>query len=220
MIKKILAVGDSFTYGEELTDIYQAWPYRLGENSNIEVVNLGKPAASPDYVVRTIMETLIQEPDIDMVAISWPSPGRMEFADEQGYYNVWPGYPGNLFTRDGTLWRKELVEYISRYHNDSTIHKRWIHQVLMLQGFLKSVDKKYVMFTTVQNEHYKQTDFDNRELYYDLVDKQRFMGFNKSGMAEWTYGCPQGPGGHFLDAGHRIVAEKIHDHIRHLGWLS
>ena len=76
------------------------------------------------------------------------------------------------------------------------------------------------MFNTVQNEHYKQTDFDNREQYYDLIDDKLFMGIRKSGMAEWTYGCLQGPGGHFLDDGHRIVAEKVNDYIRYLGWIS
>jgi hypothetical protein len=38
-------------------------------------------------------------------------------------------------------------------------------------------------------------------------------------MMEWTYGSPQGPMGHFLEEGHAIVADKIYEHIRHLGWL-
>jgi hypothetical protein len=220
MIKKILTVGDSFTYGEELADIYQSWPYRLGELTGIEIINLGKPAASPDKIIRLALETVIQEPDIDLVIVSWPSPGRSEFSDEQGYYDVWPGYPGNLFARDGSTWRNNLVEYISMHHNDSDMHKKWIQNVLMLQGFFKSINKKCIMFNTVQNEHYKQTDFDNREQYYDLIDDKLFMGIRKSGMAEWTYGCLQGPGGHFLDDGHRIVAEKVNDYIRYLGWIS
>jgi len=220
MIKKILTVGDSFTYGEELADIYQAWPYQLGKLTGTEIVNFGKPAASPDKVIRLTLDMLIQESDIDLVIIAWPSPGRMEFADENGYYDVWPGYSGNLFKRDDATWRNDLVNYISRYHNDAAIHKKWIQNVLLLQGYFKSIDKKCLMLNTVQNEHYRHTDFDDKEKYYNQIDKQSFMGFNKSSMSEWTYGCPVGPHGHFLDAGHRIVAEKVNDYIRHIGWIS
>jgi hypothetical protein len=39
-------------------------------------------------------------------------------------------------------------------------------------------------------------------------------------MMEWTYETPQGPGGHFLEQGHVIVADKINEYIRHLGWVS
>jgi hypothetical protein len=39
-------------------------------------------------------------------------------------------------------------------------------------------------------------------------------------MAEWTRGVQKGPGGHFLDDGHKKVADKINEHIRHLGWVS
>jgi hypothetical protein len=37
---------------------------------------------------------------------------------------------------------------------------------------------------------------------------------------EWTYGTPRGPRGHFLEQGHEIVADKIYEYIRHLGWIS
>jgi hypothetical protein len=39
-------------------------------------------------------------------------------------------------------------------------------------------------------------------------------------MMEWTYRTPQGPGGHFLEQGHAIVADKIYEHIRNLSWIS
>jgi len=72
----------------------------------------------------------------------------------------------------------------------------------------------------VGNEHYH-----NRYHYKDpklvsLVNTDYFLGWPNTGMMEWTYGAEQGPGGHFLEAGHKIVANQIYEHIRHLGWIS
>ncbi len=39
-------------------------------------------------------------------------------------------------------------------------------------------------------------------------------------MVEWMGDCPKGPGGHPLELGHQRIADKINEHIRHLGWVS
>ena len=45
--------------------------------------------------------------------------------------------------------------------------------------------------------------------YYDLIDKDRFIGWPTEGIVEWVYGTPHGPGGHPLEQGHQIIANKI-----------
>jgi lysophospholipase L1-like esterase len=216
----ILTVGDSFTYGEELDDLYNAWPYKLGNRiRNSSVVNLGEPAASNDKILRKTIEYVLVN-NVDLVVIGWSNLGRSEFADEFGYYDVWPGYSGNLFLNDGSLWRKELVDYVSKYHCSKAIHKKFLQTVLLLQGFLDSRKIKYVMCNIVQNEYYKKTHFDGLEDYNEQINRERFLGFNEAGMCEWAHGCKKGPGGHFLEDGHQIIADKINEHIRNLGWLS
>lgn len=220
MIKNVLAVGDSFTYGDELQNLHDAWPYKLGDKLNASMVNLAQPAASNDAIIRRTIEYLVKTSDVDLVIIGWSSVGRSEFADEVGYYNVWPGYQGNLFVRDGANWRKELVEYINRYHNPATLHRKFVQQVLMLQAFLEVRNIKYLMMNTGQNEYYKKVFFDGEEHHNNQVNKQTFIDYGEAGMLEWTYGSAQGPYGHFLEDGHKIVAEKIYEHIRNLGWIS
>jgi hypothetical protein len=220
----LLTAGDSFTYGEELTDLQNAWPYLLGKKIHANVINLGRPASSNDKIFRLIFEHLItfNAPKPDLVVIGWTSPGRSEFADDIGYYDVWPGYGGNLFVKDGCSWRQQLADYISSYHNSEYLHKKFLQQVIMMQTFLTSRGIKYIMLNTVQNEYYKQHPIktpDGSE-YFSEVDKTQFLGFNKEGMAEWVEGCKKGPNGHFLDKGHEIVADRIYEHIRYLGWLS
>ena len=217
---KLLAVGDSFTYGEELEDRNLAWPNLLrGQLKYNEVANLGKPSSSNDSILRRTIDHLTFN-SADLVVIGWSNLGRMEFADEFGYYDVWPGYQGNLFKRDGSNWRSELVEYISKYHNSEALHKKFLQQVLLVQSYLKQKNIRYVMLNISQNEYYKKKWFEGQQKYFEEIDKNYFLGFNQEGMLEWTYGCPQGIGGHFLEQGHRIVADRIYEHIRNLGWIS
>lgn len=216
---KILALGDSFTYGEELSDRHLSWPVLLASRLNATAENLGAPAASNDKIVRSLVEyTLDNTPDL--VVIGWSSPGRMEFADSYGHYDVWPGYSGNLFIKDGMHWRKELVEYISRYHSDEFFHRRFLGQVLLVQSHLKSLGIDYLMMNVVNNNHYLKTEFDSLNNYIEKVDTTKFIDFGIGGMLEWTYGCKLGPGGHFLEDGHAIVANKVYEHFRNLSRIT
>mgnify|MGYP003641749916 CR=1 FL=1 len=74
----ILTIGDSFTYGSELEDRKQAWPYLLGE----EVVNLAVPGASNDYIFRTTIDYL-QTNVVDQVIVVWTTPDRYEHNGKQ-----------------------------------------------------------------------------------------------------------------------------------------
>jgi hypothetical protein len=215
----LLTVGDSFTYGEELEDRTSAWPQVLASKLDYRLINLGTPAASNDKILRTTFEHLLTHTP-DLVVIGWSNIGRSEYADEFGYYDVWPGYQGNLFRRDNTLWREELVEYISKYHNIESINRKFLQQVVLLQKYLESCKIQYVMLNIVQNEYYKLKKFPGQELYHQQVNHDTFLGFDNSGMMEWVEGCKKGPGGHFLEDGHQIVADRIYEHIRHLGRLS
>ena len=48
---RLLTVGDSFTYGEELSDLNNAWPCLLGKQLGWSVTNLGQPASGNTRMV-------------------------------------------------------------------------------------------------------------------------------------------------------------------------
>jgi Family of unknown function (DUF6071) len=220
---KLLAIGDSFTYGEELSDLNKSWPNRLGEKLGYAVINLGEPASSNDSIIRRLLEYLLTRSDqVDLVVIGWSMLGRQEFADDVGHYSVWPGYSGNLFQQDGSVWRQGLVKYFNQYHNRQYYHVRYLEQVILVQNFLKSRNIKYIMMNVLENEYYRRGPTFFWQRYFEEIDKNYFIGFDHSGMVEWTDAakCPKGPNGHFLDKGHELVADKIYEHIRNLGWLS
>ena len=219
---KIVAAGDSFTYGEELSNLEHAYPYILsnllpGDNS---VINLAEPAGSNDKIVRKLTEYLLGN-TADLVVIGWTSPGRMEFADEKGTFDIWPGYGGNLFSFDGLEFRNVLNKYFSSYHDKKFLYKRYLQNIILIQSLLKIKNIKYVMMDVVAREFYKnQYYLGEFSMFHSEIDKNCFIEYNTGSMAEWVGNSPKGPRGHFLEQGHELVANRIYEHIRHLGWVS
>jgi hypothetical protein len=219
MIKNILTVGDSFTYGEELADRNHAWPFLLADRLSANVTNMARPGSGNKRMIRYIMEHIADKNPLDLVVVGWSSPGRIEFADEDGFFDIWPGYSGNMFLQHQP-WRTKLLDYINRHHNDEYLYRQYLLDVILLQSFLKDCSIKYVMCRTLGNEHYHNHNHYANTALSDLVDQTYFPGWPAQGMMEWTFGSQQGPNGHFLDKGHQQVANKIYEHIRHLGWIS
>lgn len=209
---KLLTVGDSFTWGSELADQRQAWPYLLAEQIGYSVDNLAVPGTGNTRVTRTVVENF---EDYDLIIVAWSHYGRLEFSDDYGVYDTWPGHRGITFTGE-VAHRKKLLDYINRHHNSRYLYKQYLVNVLLLQSFLKQHNKKYVMLDTFGN-------LDKRKEFYNLtkqVDSTNYLGWPDETMMEWTDGCAQGPSGHFLGEGHRQVANKIYEHIRRIGWVS
>jgi hypothetical protein len=217
---KLLTVGDSFTYGEELSDINNAWPYLLGKQLGYEVTNLGKPGAGNNKILRNTLENADEH---DLVIVSWSHFARIEFADEHGIYDIWPGNAGNLF-QGNLAYRKDIINYINRHHDDLYLYSQYLINIILLQNYLQQYNKKYIMLDAF-NECYDPTLSNEklRILAKDLVgrvDPKYYLGWPTETMMEWTFGVPMGSYGHFLEQGHEVVANKIYEYIRHLGWIS
>lgn len=212
---KILAAGDSFTIGEELLDTNNSWSCLVASRLGADLINLAEPAGSNDKIVRKVVNFVIANPvQIDLALIGWTSPGRMEFFDEHGYYDLWPGYSGDLFSKDGAYWRNDICKYISIYNHRESLYLKYLQQIILLQQFLKSYSIKYVMVDVRARDYYKEVHQHSYKPYEDQIDKKFFLEFKTGGMMEWTRDCPCGPNGHFLEEGHRIVADKVFSHIK------
>ncbi len=73
----LLTVGDSFTYGTELSDRSLAWPYQLGLRLGMRTQNLSFPGASNDYILRTTVNFL-EKFNPDIVIVAFTTPNRFE----------------------------------------------------------------------------------------------------------------------------------------------
>jgi hypothetical protein len=213
---RVLTVGDSFTYGDELVDIKQAWPYVLQNKLSCELTNLGKSSTGNTSMVRNVVENLA---DYDLVIIAWSHYARIEFGDEQGIYDTWPGHRGVMFT-DNTTHRTELLNYLTKHHSDNYLYRQYLINILLVQHFIQQQNKKYLMLDSFGNNFNEFRRDTKITQLINQVDNRYYIGWLKDNMTDWTYTTPKGPNGHFLEEGHAKVADKIYEYIRHLGWVS
>lgn len=202
----ILTIGDSFTYGEELENrTATAWPYLL----NSPVVNLGKGGSSNDRIFRLAVERTANQ-KYDMVIIGWSFPNRLEVCNKDPHCV-------NINNRRNLPW---VDDYYKFSYNEDFAFRSWFSHIIALQSHLKHINQRYIFCNVAGLQgHYTKFSKD-LEFLLGMVDPEYFPGWPLNGMLEWMGDCPKGPGGHPLELGHQRIAERINEHIRHLGWLS
>jgi lysophospholipase L1-like esterase len=183
----LLVVGDSFTYGEELDDRSQAWPYMLNYQQGI--YNKAQPGYSNDAIVNSTVAILEQHPTVEHVIVAWTTPHRIEVN-------------GKHLTPTSHLRYGSICDHVFLDWDESWAISRFFTQAAVLNGYLKSKQVNYLFVKT-----------------FDVPDC-RTGNWLDGQMVEWMGDCPKGPGGHPLELGHQRIAERINEHIRHLGWLS
>ena len=213
-MKKLLAIGDSFTYGDELDDRNHGWAHLLGDRFGLGVTNRGVPGSGNIRMVRSLIEENID--DYDLVVIAWSGFDRIELADE---YSVWETFPGGnknsyRIPENDAKFRGTIIDYINRHHVDEYLYRQqYLVQVILAQSYLKYHKKNYVMLDTFINHKFPgRFDSKNKDLL-DKIDTTHFLGWPNESMQEWTEGVPIGPRMHFLEEGHQIVADKIYKHV-------
>jgi len=205
--------GCSFTYGEELPDPEtQSWPALLAQKLGYELHNYGLGGCGNNYMIKTAMKKVpMHTPDLAIVA--WTSCNRVEFADENGVYDIAPGW----FRRFKTYQphRQEIAKYITAYHNENYQYRNWLRSVVLLQDFFKLRNVNYRFVNAFDNQDliskYRKTSQDIES----LIDTSKFIGWPDKSMVVWTHkeedALPRGPGGHPLEEGHQRIADVIFD---------
>lgn len=213
MKKKLLAVGDSFTYGDELSDRYQAWPYRLADLLGYEVYNMGQSGCSNASILRRTLEELAVN-HYDLLIVGWTSPGRIEWKDDIGIaYDIWPGYSPNTKFFEDHPWRVDFLNFISQHHNSAYLYQQYLIQVIALQSYCKVNNIDYRMLNIRHNDYYRNVGRDQHEQLSKQIDIDKFIGWEEFGMVELTKNFPQGPGHHPLEKGHERIANEIYTRI-------
>ena len=206
----IYCIGDSFTYGEELTNREQAWPAVLGKKLNQPVTNWGKPATGNYRIVKRAMDAVFA--GASMIVIGWSDPARQEFADDVGITDLWAGRD---FRRMQTCndHRINLIKYMTAYDVPRYYYVKWIRQIILIQAFCQVNSVPCMMFSACNAEDWNRNYMFDHANLIDRLDSSTYAGWPLSGSTEWTFGTPHGPGGHPLEQGHEIIAEKIYEHI-------
>lgn len=200
-----IAIGDSFTYGEELEDrTASAWPALLGYD------NHGLRGASNEYIFRTSLELA---PHCTHMIVAWSECTRYDLYahDPVSIAERYSNYTGPIQVNPGwsrIAWFKELY---TRYTDQEYQFRKTVAYMIALQSVLQAHEVDWYYCSAFSNQELFET-YRDLELI-ERIDQKRFIGFPNEGFVEWAYGSPQGPNGHPLELGHKRIAEEIARYI-------
>lgn len=214
----IYAIGDSFTFGDELDNKNDAWPSVLSQLLNKEIINKGRSATGNWRMVKRSIDAVIDS--TKMIIIGWSDPCRQEFADEIGIYDIWAGRNFRAMQTDDSTHRIDLIKYMTAYDTPEYYYINWLRQIILLQSLCRMHDVECVMFIACGAQNYHHQYHQNHEKLLNSIDQSQFVDDMFTSVGEWTYGTPHGPNGHPLEAGHEIIANKIYEHLRNISWIS
>jgi hypothetical protein len=173
--------------------------FTAGEESDIawpeliaDTVNIAVPGASNDYILRSTVD-YVDNNKVDYVIIAWTSPNRIELPNKHltsASYKKYGPVVNSVFAEWDTEWA----------------YKKFIAQTKLLDCYLTM-------------PHLFVSTFDIQTVAQGS-GLDCWLGWPHEGLVEWMGNCLKGSGGHPLELGHQRIAEKINEHIRHLGWVS
>lgn len=214
----IYAIGDSFTYGDELESQDKAWPAVLSKLVDKPVVNKGRPATGNTRMVKRAIDAVIDQ--AEMVIIGWSDCNRQEFADEIGVYDIWAGRNYRAFQLADPTHRVNLIKYMTAYDTPEYYYADWLRKIILVQSLCKLHNIPCIMFIACGAHISHQQYYQKFQHLVDQIDKSMFVDDMFTSVAEWCYGMLYGPKGHPLEAGHQQIANKIHEHIRNISGIS
>ena len=208
---KLVAVGDSFTYGEELQDRSKCFANLVAEYFGYSCVNHGIPGGSNWRSVRYLMNEDLS--DCGLVLVGWSYYQRFEVADEVGIFCNWPGGKRTKFVKEAN-WRETITEYYTLHHNDDFLYNYYLMQIVFVQNYCENNHIPFIMMDAFGNNIDPRRHDKKFQVLLDQVDSKTFLGWPESSMMEWAKDTLHGPGNHFLDEGHAIVAQKIIQQVK------
>lgn len=209
---KLYTFGDSFTYGEELDNPRtQSWPALVANNLDKQLINRSLPGCSNQYIVKKVMSEVanLTHCDGQLFLIAWTSCGRMEFADNDGVFDIWPGTQRRW--QIPVPYRETLMKYITVHNNVEHQYRNWLRQCILLQDFLVNRNIEYRFITAFDNHVLNQKYWDTADPYNQLLDTKKFIGWPDTSLMEMMGDCAKGTRGHPLEEGHIRIANTIFD---------
>jgi hypothetical protein len=226
-------VGCSHTYGDDLEDKNQAWPALIAKHYNCEFLNDAISGGTND---RTLYRTIKNAPNFDRIYIAWTYTARFTRyrADNNHDVNFNPQLKNSMYGSSPEFKNYGKLYYLN-WHNELYCFKIWLQNIVLLQRYLDSIHKPYVMVNSTNNfiERWS-VDWpafnssvksllcfdlmDDDQLFQEhteiqslisQIDTRSFLGWNQWYLTKACEIYPVGPTMHSLSQGHQYIADYI-----------
>jgi len=225
------ATGCSHTYGDDLQDKTQAWPYLLANMLDLECVNNAVSGGSNE---RIVYQTVKSKPT-KLKIIAWTYIERFTRYDPSNNFeiNFNPALEHSLYGQQPNFKKYGKLHYM-HWYNDLYAFKQWLQQIILIQKFLHN--QSYVMINTTDNRFKYYTAnwedfiasvknfvcFDNMndeqlyaeyceiQQYIDLIDTRCYYNIQDFYITQLNEIYPIGKTGHLLEEAQQEIAKKLY----------
>ena len=227
------ATGCSHTYGDDLADKAQAWPYLLANMLDLECMNNATSGGSNE---RIVYQTVKSKPT-KIKIIAWTYKERFTRYDPENNFeiNFNPALAHSLYENNSNFKKYGNLHY-THWYNDLYSFKHWLQQIILLQKYLDNQQQPYVMLNAAHNSYSRYiTDhkdfndsikdlvcFDNMtddqlyaehceiQQYIDLIDTRRYYNIQDFYITQLNENYPTGKTGHLLEEAQQEIAKRLY----------
>lgn len=237
MTKILYAVGDSFTFGQELikdearpkyyeqTEVERQRCYigLLAKKLNVEQINAARPGGSNQFMYRRMLTDVSDlltkySPNEIFVMVGFTYVGRREFFKTNGnVFDFLPNWEPSSPDPGYDLWHLLTRDFSSDYADFA------FDQMMLLgvQNFLRVNNIPFLLSWSLRHDSLSKTE---ATIIPETIIKQRCLlnrWYDQSFM-NFTFlnKFPRGPGGHPLDEAHIAWADLLYDYIQKNNLLS
>ena len=227
--------GCSHTYGTDLDDpSSQSWPSLLATEHKCSFLNDSVSGNANDQI---IYKTMKHADQFDKFYIAWTYIERFtRYRPDNNYaVNFNPRLSNAMYGKDPDFINYGKIHY-AVWHNELYAFKLWLQNIILLQRYLESVNKPYVMVNADNNNidrwttswsnfnfsvqsllcfdrmNDEQLHQEHEEIQYLLtqINFDHYIGWNTWWLTKDQF--PTGATGHLLEQGHEHIAKYILKH--------
>ena len=228
--------GCSHTFGDDLTDRNQAWPALISKKLNYDFVNDAVSGGSND---RIMYRTIKHANEFDRFYIAWTYTSRFTRyrSDNNHDVNFNPNLMHSLYNNHSEFKEYGKLHYVF-WNNELYNFKLWLQNIVLLQRYLGSINKPYVMLNADHNhvnrwsvdwnlfnsnvqsllcfDHMDDKTLHDEHLEIQTllkqIDTSTYIGWDSWWITKLHKEHSVGPTGHLLEDGHIAVANTILAH--------
>jgi hypothetical protein len=227
--------GCSHTRGDDLDDPYtQAWPAILSNSIGCEFLNDAVSGNANDHI---IYRTIKNAQQFDKIYIAWTHIERFTRyrVDNNHVVNFNPMLTNKAYGNDATFVDYGKMHYTTWY-NDLYGFKLWLQDIILLQRYLESLKKPYVMVNSdsnlidrwtaawpefvssvqsllcfdLMNDDQLYQEHEEIQTLLSQINFDHYIGWNCWWLTKDPFAT--GATGHYLSQGHEHIAKYILEH--------